>query len=114
MNALAHFGPHLKTDEIGKAVARFTLPDSLTKYRVMVVANTLDEFGIGETSILATLPLMVKHSPPRFLNFGDECTFPVIVQNECDEEKEVIVGLRGTNVSIANPGWKLKVAARGR
>lgn len=114
MNALAHFGPHLKTNEQGKATAKFQLPDSLTRYRVMAVANTVDQFGQGETAIIASLPLMIRQAPPRFLNFGDQCVLPVIVQNECDDEKEILVGMRGRNVDITVSGWKLTIPGHGR
>lgn len=80
MNALAYFGPHLITQQDGIAKAAFTLPDSLTRYRVMALANTIDEFGAGEGSLIVSLPLMVRPAPPRFLNFGDKCQLPVVVQ----------------------------------
>lgn len=114
MNALAHFGPHHKTDQDGKATCKFTLPDCLTRYRVMAVANTIDEFGTGELQIIASQPLMLRQSPPRFLNFGDTCILPVMVQNELDIESEILVGIRGQNADITTKGWKLKLPAHGR
>lgn len=114
MNALAHFGPHLKTDESGKATCRFELPDSLTRYRVMAVANTIDQFGKGELQITCSLPLMLRQAPPRFLNFGDSCVLPVMVQNELDTESEILVGIRAQNVDVGTRGWKLKLPAHGR
>jgi uncharacterized protein YfaS (alpha-2-macroglobulin family) len=114
MNALAYFGPQHKTGDDGKATCFFTLPDSLTRYRVMAMANTIDKFGTGELQITASLPLMLRQAPPRFLNFGDSCVLPVMVQNELDTESEILVGIRAQNVEIVTKGWKLKLPAHGR
>ncbi len=101
-NALALFAPDVKTDSRGKASVSIKLPDSLTRYRVMVVAVAGGkQFGTGESNITARLPLMVRPSPPRFLNFGDRFELPVILQNQTDEEMTVSVAVRATNVSMA-------------
>ena len=48
----------------------------------MVVAVAEDRFfGAGESSLTARLPLMVRPSAPRFLNFGDSFELPVVLQN---------------------------------
>ncbi len=39
-------------------------------------------FGKGESTVTARLPLMVRPSAPRFLNFGDRFDLPVVVQNQ--------------------------------
>ncbi len=36
--------------------------------------------------ITARLPVLVRPSPPRFLNYGDKCEFPIIVQNLTEKE----------------------------
>ena len=38
----------------------------------------------ARSTITARLPLMVRPSPPRFLNFGDRFELPVVVQNQTD------------------------------
>lgn len=116
MNALAFFGPHLATEKDGKSTIKFKLPDSLTRYRIMALANTIDQFGTGESTLVVCLPLMLRQAPPRFLNYGDSCTLPVVVQNETDEEREVMVGIKsvGEEMEVHNPGWKFKIAPRGR
>src|SRR5690606_26040510 len=70
-NPLAIFAPAVRTDADGHATVEYTLPDNLTRYRVMVVAATEKNFGSADTNITARLPLMVRPSAPRFLNFGD-------------------------------------------
>ena len=68
------------------------LPDSVTRYRVMAIAAAREnDFGAQESTITARLPLMVRPSGPRFLNFGDKFEFPVVLQNQTDKELTVAV-----------------------
>lgn len=100
-DALALYEPKVRTDRNGQASIQLPLPDNLTRYRVMVVA-TADAInaGTGESNVTARLPVTVRPTPPRFANFGDVFEFPVIVQNATDDELEVDVALRSTNLSI--------------
>ena len=79
-DALALFEPTVVTDASGKASIDVTLPDNLTRYRVMVVAvSGADRFGSAESNITARLPLSVRPSAPRFANFGDEFELPGVI-----------------------------------
>ena len=101
--ALALFAPEVTTDGQGKASVDLKLPDSLTRYRVMAVAVAGgQQFGSGESSITARLPLMTRPSAPRFLNFGDRFELPVVLQNQTDGPMTVELALRATNVSLAD------------
>jgi alpha-2-macroglobulin len=72
-------------------------------------------FGSGEATIVARLPLMVRPSAPRFLNFGDRFELPVVVQNQTDGEMTVDVAVRARNASLtAGAGRRLVVAANDR
>jgi ubiquitin-like protein Nedd8 len=64
MSALAYFGPNLRSGPNGKITAKFTLPDSLTRYRVMAVANTIDQFGSSEGSSLLLSAIFYIFSLP--------------------------------------------------
>jgi uncharacterized protein YfaS (alpha-2-macroglobulin family) len=98
-NPLAAFVPSLRTDVNGKAVAKFRLPDNLTRYRIMAVAvSGASHYGIGESSLTARLPLMLRPSPPRFLNFGDRFEFPVVLQNQTDAPLAVQLALQASNL----------------
>ena len=98
---LALFAPEVRTDENGHASVSVTLPDNLTRYRVMVVAVAEGKyFGTGESSLTARLPLMVRPSAPRFLNFGDSFELPVVLQNQTDEAMETHVIVRATNAEL--------------
>ncbi|MEQ1505172.1 MAG: alpha-2-macroglobulin family protein, partial [Myxococcota bacterium] len=103
LSALALFAPDVTTDAAGRATVPLKLPDSLTRYRVMVVAVDAERsFGSADTAITARLPLMVRPSAPRFLNFGDQVELPVVVQNQTDAPLDVSVAVRGTNVRFVD------------
>lgn len=115
-DALAAFEPAVITDVDGKATVQVQLPDSLTRYRVMVVAVAgARSFGQGESTITARKRLMVRPSPPRFLNFGDRFEFPVVVQNPGESDLVVDVALRSTAVQLtAGSGRRVTVPAGDR
>ncbi len=115
-SALALFAASVATDAEGRARVPVKLPDSLTRYRVMAVAvEGARRFGSGEATIVARLPLMVRPSAPRFLNFGDRFELPVVVQNQTDGEMTVDVAVRARNASLtAGAGRRLVVAANDR
>ncbi len=115
-NPLAVFAPEVITDAAGKATVVVKLPDNLTRYRVMVTAVAdAKYFGKGESAITARLPLMVRPSPPRFLNFGDRFELPVVLQNQTDEPLTVDVAVRATNVVLTGAeGLRVDVPANDR
>lgn len=106
-NALATFAPAVRTDARGRATVDVKVPDNLTRYRVMVVGVAGNkQFGKGESSITARMPLMVRPSPPRFLNFGDRFELPVVVQNQTDAPMKVEVAVRATNAALTKGGGR--------
>lgn len=115
-NPLAVFEPEVRTGPDGEARVLISLPDNLTRYRIMVVAvdNTGKRFGTGESNLTARLPLMVRPSAPRFLNFGDIFELPVILQNQTNEPLSVAVVARATNLELALPGIRVTVPANDR
>jgi alpha-2-macroglobulin len=115
-NPLATFAASVITDANGKASVDVTLPDSLTRYRVMAVATDgAKKFGIGESSITARLPLMVRPSAPRFLNFGDVVQLPVVLQNQTDAPMIADVAIRATNANLPDAmGKRVTIPANDR
>jgi alpha-2-macroglobulin len=101
-NPLATFAPEVRTDANGQAVVEITLPDNLTRYRIMVVAvdPAGDKFGSAEANLTARLPLMVRPSAPRFLNFGDSFELPIVLQNQTDEVIEAEVVIQAANLNL--------------
>lgn len=115
-SALALFSPSVRTDASGRASVDLKLPDNLTRYRIMAVAVEGERrFGLGESTVTARLPLMVRPSPPRFLNFGDELELPVVLQNQTDDPLVVHVAVRGHNIDFTKGrGKSVKVPANDR
>jgi len=78
----AYWNPALVTDENGDAEASFELPDNLTSFRVMAVAQTKEsEFGRGESQFRVAKLLRLLPSLPRFARVGDVFDGGVVVQN---------------------------------
>ncbi len=115
-NALAVFAPEVRTDKRGRATVKVNVPDNLTRYRVMLAAAAGDrEFGSGESAVTARLPLMVRSSPPRFLNFGDAFELPVVLQNQTEAPLDVKVAVRALNMELTDgAGRSVHVPANGR
>lgn len=115
-DALAVFMPKGVTAADGTLEVPVKLPDNLTRYRVVAVAlSGPKHFGKGESAITARLPLMVRMSPPRFLNFGDKFQLPVVLQNQTDNPLEVQLAVRATNASLTEgAGRKVTVPANDR
>ncbi len=121
-NPLATFAPEVRTDADGLAVVKISLPDNLTRYRIMVVAVDSDgsQFGSGEANLTARLPLMVRPSAPRFLNFGDWFELPVVLQNQTDDDMTVDVVVQATNIELSDTetnavsGQRVSVPANDR
>jgi uncharacterized protein YfaS (alpha-2-macroglobulin family) len=116
-NPLATFAPEVHTNAHGEASVVIPLPDNLTRYRIMVVAVDSDgnSFGSAESNITARLPLMVRPSAPRFLNFGDRFELPIILQNQTDDSMSVDVAIQVANINIEDtPGLRVTVPANDR
>ena len=78
----AYWNPSLVTDGNGEAEASFELPDNLTSFRVMAVAQTKEsEFGRGESQFRVAKLLRLLPSLPRFARVGDVFDGGVVVQN---------------------------------
>jgi alpha-2-macroglobulin len=106
----------VRTGADGSARVQVDLPDNLTRYRVMAVAvdETGKRFGEGESNITARLPLMVRPSAPRFLNFGDKFELPIVLQNQTDEDMLVSVVVRANNLELTRAGVSVTIPANDR
>jgi hypothetical protein len=115
-DALAVFAAALPSDAQGRARVEVELPDNLTRYRIMAVAVAgSDRFGKAESALVARLPLMVRPSPPRFLNFGDRFELPVVLQNQTDAPMTVDLAARTANLDLTEgAGRRVQVPANDR
>ncbi len=79
---VAYFTPALRTDAAGKGRVSFTLPDTLTTYRVYTVA--LDRgarFASAERPLLAVKDFYLEPGMPAFFTRGDTFQFQVTAFN---------------------------------
>ncbi len=92
----AYWNPRVMTDENGRATVKLTLPDSLTRWRMVVRAVTTDEFPrVGEavTKITTTQAIVIRPVLPRQLVQGDRVLISAIVHNNTDRDRQVVVWL---------------------
>jgi len=116
-NPLATFVAEVHTDANGRATVEIKLPDNLTRYRVMLVAvdSSGKQFGSAEANLTARLPLMVRPSAPRFLNFGDHFELPVVLQNQTDQTMEVDIVVETSNIELTDfAGLHVSIPANDR
>ncbi len=116
--ALALFVPAAEADGDGHFTVPLDLPDSLTRYRVTAVAvQGGQRFGSGEASITARLPVMLRPSAPRFLNFGDRFELPLVVQNQTDDTLGVDLAAGASNarfIDAVDPATPPGASTTGR
>ncbi|MFZ1452799.1 MAG: alpha-2-macroglobulin family protein, partial [Ferruginibacter sp.] len=81
-NETAFFFPDLKTDAEGNIEFSFTIPEALTKWKLMTLAHTKDvATGYSEKTTVTQKPLMVQPNEPRFMREGDNMEFSAKIVN---------------------------------
>jgi len=94
----AFWQPHLLTGSDGSVTIEFTVPDSVTAWKVLVEAVTRDlAAGSLEAEARSVKELMVRPYLPRFLREGDEAALQVMVQNSSGSELSGQVTLEVTD-----------------
>ncbi|MEL6821831.1 MAG: alpha-2-macroglobulin family protein, partial [Calditrichota bacterium] len=86
LNETAFFFPHLKTNAEGEIILSFTVPEALTRWKLLGFAHTKDlEYGMTQNEIVTQKELMVLPNAPRFMRDGDKMTFSAKVSNLSDK-----------------------------
>ncbi len=94
----AYWNPTLLTADDGTASVTVTLPDSLTTWRMTARGLTADTLvGQASQEIIATRPLLLRPSLPRFLTVGDKLNLRAVVQNSTNAaiDATATIGLEG-------------------
>ena len=82
LNETAFFYPQLTTDAEGRVALKFTLPESLTTWRLMALAHTRDMYvGSIVDEAVAQKDVMIQPNVPRFLRDGDQGTISARIFN---------------------------------
>ncbi len=78
----AHFLPQLHADKNGMYHIDFTMPESVTRWKWIMMAHTKDaEMTTKSLDIISQLPLMVQPSMPRYLYQGDSLYLKTRITN---------------------------------
>ncbi len=100
----AFFFPQLQTDSNGNVIVKFTMPESLTKWKWQLLSHTKDaSFGIAQQEIVTQKELMVQPFAPRFLREGDRFLFTAKITNLTDKEITGNSQLQFLNASTLQP-----------
>ncbi|MEP7238183.1 MAG: alpha-2-macroglobulin family protein, partial [Ferruginibacter sp.] len=107
-NETAFFFPDLKTDAEGNIEFSFTMPEALTKWKLMTLAHTKDlSSGYSEKTLVTQKPLMVQPNAPRFMREGDNMEFSAKIVNLGEKEVTGIATLELIDAATNKPvdGW---------
>lgn len=86
MQETAVFHPALQTDEDGQVRIEVTMPEALTRWRLMGMAHDAElRSGMISGELVTDHELMVQPNPPRFVRQGEQLDFSVKVTNRSDE-----------------------------
>lgn len=84
-NETAFFYPQLTTNDSGEVIVSFTIPEALTRWKMMGFATTTDlKYGMIEKELITQKELMVVPDPPRFFREGDKIFFTAKITNLSD------------------------------
>ncbi len=78
----AFFFPQIQTDAEGRVLLKFTMPDALTRWKLLTFAHTKDlKTGLLTREIVTQKELMVTLNPPRFLREQDTIRLSARINN---------------------------------
>jgi uncharacterized protein YfaS (alpha-2-macroglobulin family) len=105
--ATAYYNPSIITKDDGTAKVKFKVPDNLTSFRIMVIANTKESlFGSGEEKITVSKPLMIQPALPRFVRLYDKFSAGVVVHNYTKKDGEVTVKVSVKDINLTSENTK--------
>lgn len=100
----AFFYPSVVTDSAGNLDLKFTVPESLTKWKILGFAHTKQlDYGMTEKELVTHKDLMVFPNSPRFVRQGDTLVFSAKVVNLSDRALNGSVALELTDALTQKP-----------
>jgi len=103
---VAAWHTQVETDVQGHVKTSFTLPDSLTTFRIMAFAvDKTRSAGVGDALIQVSLPIVTLTALPAMLRKGDHAKSGVMVQNTTTSSVAAVVRLHtlGTSIAVHGP-----------
>lgn len=83
----AFFYPHLQTDANGDVLVSFTIPEALTRWKMLGFAHTQDlQYGLATNTLVTQKELMITSNAPRFFREGDAMAFTAKVANLSEQD----------------------------
>ncbi|GAB3734108.1 hypothetical protein GCM10028816_34070 [Spirosoma lituiforme] len=94
VNETAFFIPQAQTDKEGRVVLKFTMPEALTRWRLLTFAHTKDlKTGTLEREIITQKELMITANSPRFLREGDTIRLTARMNNLSEKPLSALASL---------------------
>jgi len=112
----AYWNPALVTGDDGTGKVTLTLPDNLTTWRMSARGLTADtRVGQATQDLVATRPLLVRPTLPRFLTVGDELTISVVIHNNTANAISAQVTFDAGGLTLGAPAQQtVQVPANGQ
>lgn len=87
LNETAFFYPHLQTDENGDVLINFTIPEALTRWKMLGFAHTKElAYGFTKNELVTQKDLMVTPNAPRFFRENDTMVFTAKITSLTDKD----------------------------
>ncbi|MCQ2286895.1 MAG: MG2 domain-containing protein, partial [Bacteroidales bacterium] len=100
----AFFYPQLRPDDEGNVLIQFKMPESLTKWKLLGLAHTVDlSLGTFEKIIQTEKPLMVVPNIPRFLRENDTILLSTKIVNLSDSALSGTLSLQFFDAQTQKP-----------
>lgn len=86
--------PEVITDSNGTSRTQIALADSVTTWKIAVIASTLDgRIAEAESSFRTFQPFFLDFNPPPILTAGDQVELPVTIRNYQDRAQKVDISM---------------------
>jgi uncharacterized protein YfaS (alpha-2-macroglobulin family) len=86
-NETAFFYPQLMTNENGEIIIKFTIPEALTRWKMLGFAHTKDlKSGFAHNQLVTQKDIMVVPNQPRFFRENDKMKFSAKITSLVDKE----------------------------
>ncbi len=87
--------PEVVTDAKGEAHISFPMGDTITAWRMSVVASTESgQVGVADQELHTFQPFFVEHDPPKVLTQGDRISLPVVLRNYTSKVQSIMAELK--------------------
>ena len=94
--------PQMRTDANGEAKAEFTLPDSLTRYRLTAVAiDKQSNVGTSRSTISSRMPLGAQLILPRFAVEKDRFFAFGLIHNQTGRDQDIAIEWHLDGIAVA-------------